>query len=636
MKKNRNSFFTFCIAIFLSGSAVAQNINTIAGTGVPGTSIDGIPATAAALNGPSPIFFDGGGNMYFGDALNNCIKKVNTSGIITTIAGMGAAGFGGDGGPATAAHLNNPSGIAIDRSGNIYISDEGNQRVRMINTSGIITTIAGNGFTGYSGDGGLASSPSTEFHNPYGLSFDSFGNLYIADQYNHRVRKIDHTTGIISSVVGNGTSGYLGDGVAASTTEISFPNYVYVDPANNLFITDNGNHRIRKVNTSGIINTIAGNGIGGYSGDGVAATATEIFFPAGLKTDATGNLLFCDYSNNRVRKVNTAGIISTIAGNGILGYGGDGGPATSASTQFNQPLDLAINAFGDIALTDYGNNRVRLIWHANRPPSFINGPVQSLHICTTETPTIISGLLAITDSDAGQTETWSVVIPPAHGTVVGSYTATSTGSTITPGIMTYTAASGYTGTDLFAVQVSDGFATTTTTISVTVDATPYAGVISGVDSICPGSSVLLSETVSGGIWSTGSYTLSDVSSSGMATGLIPGKDTIIYTVIDACGIVSAIFPFTIRSYEECHTGVNTISAATTLGISVYPNPATNILTITAPSGIENIEIINIIGQLITTSGATLSNQSTINISSLMPGIYFIKVNDSYVRQFVKQ
>jgi len=337
-------------------NAQTYNITTIAGNGTGAYSGDGGAATAAEVYYPFGVAIDASGNLYIADYANSAIRKVSNLGIITTIAGNNTAGYSGDGGAATAAELNAPHGVAVDASGNVYIADESNQRIRKVNTSGIISTIAGNGTGAYSGDGGAATA--AQIYNPYGVAVDASGNVYIADESNHRIRKVN-TSGIISTIAGNGTGAYSGDGGAATAAELHFPNGVVVDASGNLYIADTYNYRIRKVNTAGIITTIAGNGIGAYSGDGGAATAAELHYPTNLTIDASGNMYIADFNNYRIRKVSTSGFISTIAGNGNLGYSGDGGAATAAELGVTE--GVTVDAAGNVYFADSKNNCIRKI-----------------------------------------------------------------------------------------------------------------------------------------------------------------------------------------------------------------------------------------------------------------------------------
>lgn len=326
---------------------VPNMINTVAGSNTSGagsgSSGDGGLATSASLLYPMDVIADNSGNVYFTDGTTNnySIRKVDANGIITRFAGNNTAGFSGDGGPASAAAINNPWGLTFDNAGNILISDVGNRVIRKVSTNGTISTIAGTpGSYGFSGDGGPATA--AQLGAPAGLCVDPAGNIYFADPGKHVVRKIA-PNGIITTIAGTGgTSGYSGNGGAATAALLNSPYDVCLDASGNLYVADKGNHAIRKIATNGIITTIAGIGGSlnyGFTGDGGAATAAKLNNPQSVSIDATGNLYISDYTNNRIRKVTSAGIISTIGGNGqsaVLGdgpdfYGGDYGSATSAS-----------------------------------------------------------------------------------------------------------------------------------------------------------------------------------------------------------------------------------------------------------------------------------------------------------------
>ena len=351
--------FSFLILLSLcltSQVCSSQIITTIAGNGTQGYSGDGGQAVYASLYAPIGVTFDTASNLYFSDQGNNCVRMINTLGIITTIAGKGTHGYSGDGGQAINAELSHPAVIVFDVFGNLYIADTDNHCIRMVNTAGIITTIAGNGTGGYSGDGGPATS--AELDAPYGVTFDSFNDLYIADYGGNSIRKIN-TVGIISTIAGNGTLGFSGDGGQATAAELFYPQGVRFNAAGNLFITDTYNNRIRMINSLGTINTIIGNGVLGFSGDGGQATGAELYQPVGIIFDAANNLYFSDSENNRIRKVNAAGIISTIAGNGIGGYSGDGGEVTTA--ELHNPAEIAFDLAGNMYITDYKNNVIRKV-----------------------------------------------------------------------------------------------------------------------------------------------------------------------------------------------------------------------------------------------------------------------------------
>lgn len=333
--------------------AQSYTISTIAGTGTNGYNGDAIAATAAELSGPYGAFVDKTGNLYISDYGNNRIRMVNTGGIITTIAGNGTGGYSGDGGAATAAELRLVRGVVLDTIGNVYISDYFNNAVRMVNTNGIISTFAGTGVGGYNGDNIAATA--AKLYYPQGLAVDKYNNIYISDGANERIRMVN-TSGIITTIAGNGVNSYSGDGGPATAAELSDPNGVAVDKSGNVYLDDEANNRIRMVNTSGIINTIAGNGVLGFSGDGGPATSAELYQPIGVAVDNSGNVYIGD-NNQRLRYVDASGNISTIAGTGVAGFSGDGGPATAA--EISSPWGVTLDAGGNIYLCDWNNNRMR-------------------------------------------------------------------------------------------------------------------------------------------------------------------------------------------------------------------------------------------------------------------------------------
>lgn len=303
-------------------------------------------------------------DFYISDMGNVRVRKVEAdTGIITTVAGNGTSSFSGDGGAATSASLGSATdcGQALDSSGNIYISDTANNRIRKVTAAtGIITTIAGTGTSSFSGDGGLATSATLS--GPEGVGVDSNGNIYIADKFNAAIRKVTVATGIITTVAGIGASGgFSGDGGLATSAELATPECVRFDSSDNMYIADYGNWRIRKVTAAtGIITTVAGNGTQGYSGDGGAATSASLDTAVSIAADLSGNLYIADWNNNRIRKVAAAtGIITTVAGTGTAGGAGDGGLATSA--QLDGPADVAVDSSGNLYIADNGNDRIRKV-----------------------------------------------------------------------------------------------------------------------------------------------------------------------------------------------------------------------------------------------------------------------------------
>ncbi len=340
-------------------SAGEWTIETVAGDGTEGFGGDGGAATAAQLGDPEGVALDAAGNLYIADHVNHVIRKVDAAGVISTVAGSGTRGFGGDGGAATAARLYDPHGVALDAAGNLYIADTDNHRIRKVDAAGVISTVAGDGTEGFGGDGGAATA--AQLFYPHGVALDAAGNLYIADGGNHVIRKVD-AAGVISTVAGSGTRGFGGDGGAATAARLFYPHRVALDAAGNLYIADTVNNRIRKVDAAGVISTVAGSGTRGFGGDGGAATAAQLYYPHGVALDAAGNLYIADGGNHVIRKVDAAGVISTVAGSGTRGFGGDGGAATAA--QLRYPEGVALDAAGNLYIADSGNNRIRRLTRA--------------------------------------------------------------------------------------------------------------------------------------------------------------------------------------------------------------------------------------------------------------------------------
>lgn len=348
-----------CIASLLLAASplwAQQNpISTTAGDGI-------LPPGATVGRG---VVTDGVGNLYFSDIASHRIWKRSPSGMITAFAGNGSGGYSGDGGPATSAQLRSPWGMAVDADGNLYIGDDQDSRVRKVAPDGIITTIAGNGTNGYSGDGGPATN--AQLWGPVRVAVDTAGDVYIADSANSRIRKVS-PSGIISTIAGTGGYAYSGDGGPAVNAQFQWPSGVAVDRDGNVYVVDDGciffdncSNRIRKISTNGVITTFAGNGPGGYSGDGGPAVNAQLGFDfEGVAVDRAGNVYIADTSNHRIRRVSPDGIITTIAGNGIGGYSGDGGQAIRA--QLNGPADVFVDSAGNLYIADLGNVRIRKVF----------------------------------------------------------------------------------------------------------------------------------------------------------------------------------------------------------------------------------------------------------------------------------
>ncbi len=344
----------------LSSHGQLLKIRTIAGTGVQGYSNDGFVATTADLHGPITIAVDPiSGNPTFVDFFNNRVRRINiTNDIISTIAGSGLGGNNGDSSVATAADMD-PHAVAFDKHGNMYIADAVYAVIRKVNTAGIIVTIAGkSGIHSHTGDNGPAVNAT--FSSPCGLAVDSSGNIYIADASNNVVRMID-ATGVITTVAGNDTAGFSGDLGPATDARLDSPYAVATDLSGNLYITDYRNDVIRKVDGAGIISSYAGmNASYGYSGDNGAANLAMLNKPAGIATDTAGNLFIADANNNVIRKVDKSGVISTVAGNGSAGFGGDLGNALGANMR--TPFAVATDKAGNLYICDANNQRIRAVY----------------------------------------------------------------------------------------------------------------------------------------------------------------------------------------------------------------------------------------------------------------------------------
>jgi sugar lactone lactonase YvrE len=348
------ALFMLCGALPLfSARCQAQTftISTVAGNGSLAYAGDAGAATAASFH-PWCVTLDSKGNLYISDWLNNVVREVAVNGTISTVAGNGTLGYSGDGGTATSAQLAYPCGLAFDAAGDIFIADSANNVVREVTTAGNISTIAGDNILGYQGDGGLATA--AELYEPTGLAMDTAGNLYIADSGNNVIRVI-YPNGYLTTFAGQREAGYSGDG--AISAQFYYPKGLATDTAGNLYVADMGNSVIRKISlATGVISTLAGNGIAGFSGDGGLAVTAQLSFPDSIAVDNSGNLFIADIGNQRIREVLANGQIETVAGNGSRGYSGDGGAATQA--EFNTPASVAV-AHGTVYVADEDNNVIR-------------------------------------------------------------------------------------------------------------------------------------------------------------------------------------------------------------------------------------------------------------------------------------
>lgn len=541
-----------CILSFLSMALGAQTINTIAGNGVWACSGTGGPAIAAGVGQLYAVAVDGGGNVYIGAVSCRKVFKISALGTITTYVGTGTGGSTGDGGPATSATIGMPSSLAVDRFGNLFISDNENSVIRKVNAAGIISTIAGDASVvggGYGGDGGPASAALLQW--PEGIAVDTTGNLYVADNGNNIIRKIS-LSGIITRIAGNGSWSYSGDGGPAMAAGLQAPRGLAVDRKGNIYVSDGISQRVRKISTSGIITCIAGNGTAGYAGDGGPATAANLRYPRGMSADRYCNVFIADGGNHAIRMVDTNNIITTYAGIGGPGHSGDGGPAYLALISY--PYDVAIDGNGYKYIAELNGAYVRKIDTCLAPVVL---PILG------DTALCVGDTLVLVDSTAGGV--WSV-----SDTTVATIDASGMVAGISRGLVTVT----YAKTNACA---------TIARIRMLIVG-PFAGAIfapghtpstSGVDTFCYGA--FLSVTgPAGGTWGVTDTTKATISSTGSIMPLDFGVlDTAFYTVTDSCGYDTAWYPFVI---EWCPDKVsNTTSPEKVL--KLYPNPARGSVTL---------------------------------------------------------
>ncbi len=375
-------------------AASLATIITAAGSGATTFTGDNGAATSAGIRTPCGIAFDSSGNFYVADVSR--VRKITiATGIISTYVGTGSTTYSGDNGIASSAALYNPNGLDFDTSNNLYIADKMNNRIRKVTyITSIITTIAGTGSTATNGDVIAAdngAATSGILYSPSGVAVDSSGNVYIGDFNNHRIRKVTTATNIISTIAGTGSGGYSGDGGLATSATIKRPYCVTIDSSGNIYFGDyNGFNVIRKITIStGIISTVAGkfSNNGGYSGDNGAATSATLNYPIGISLDDSGNLYITDYKNNRIRKVDiSTGLISTVVGTGTASSTGDASAATSAT--INGPLFSRFDSsYSNLYITEYDGNRVRKVSSITDSPTIIPTSASPTFAPTTKSPT---------------------------------------------------------------------------------------------------------------------------------------------------------------------------------------------------------------------------------------------------------
>jgi len=571
MKKNYTFILIAFLCVCLSFPVSAQIINTIVGTGVPGYDGNGA-ALAKKIFLPFGVAVDASGNVYFSDNSNYIIRKVTPSGTMSTIGGIaGTFSYLGDEVPATTTAFHDAFQVAIDNSGNLYIADATNDLIRMIDPAGISHRIAGVPLvSGYTGDGGMATDATLS--RPSGVAVDAAGNVYIGDYSNGAVRKVS-TTGIITTLASGLGNVYE----------------VAVDGAGNvyaaLFLSG---RRIAKIDPAGVVTTFL------FISDPPA-------FPRPMTSVAVDKMGYV-YAGDRSRvyRIDPTGTtVDTIAGTALGGYGGDGGPATSA--QLSNVNGIAIGATGDVYISDGANNRIRSITYPIIPVLPITGTTT---ICQSATTTLTS---------ATPGGSWSSSNPAIAS--VGLTTGIVTGNSGGTAIITY-----YTS-----------FNFSTTPVTVIAPYTPgSAGRIYGLNYACPNTTVILSETIPGGTWSSSNTVAATISSSGIVTGITPGTSVISYSLSGSCGSTAVVkYPFKTLKYEDCTPAPSGIATGPTVNgpatIEAWPNPNEGTFTVKLSSGIEeqaHIVITNVLGEKVK-EVTTLTNKSLDIKLDVANGMYFL-------------
>lgn len=591
--------FIFVAAI----TAHAQVITAVAGGAQQGYNGDGGPAVNAWLSFPTGIAFDSGGNLYFADTGNRVVRQVNTQGTISTFAGNQMVFFGGsgDGGQATNAGFGwgttNYIGLAVDQAGNMFLSDTANGiwKVRKVDASGVITTFAGGG-VGSGGDGGPATSAG--LGTAAGLAVDAQGNLYIADTVGQRIRKVN-LGGIISTVAGTGTAGYSGEGVQAANAPLSVPTGVTVDAQQNIYITEAGNAqygpRVRKIDLAGNITTVAGNGKVGFSGDGGPATSAQLGGGLqGVAVDKAGNVYIADYSNYRIRKVDTSGIITTIAGNGQPGGSGVNGNGGLAASSELQPSGLAVDPSGNLYISDYFASQIREITFGAAAPG-LSASAASLYFAARAGQLASPQQQNVTISTSGPTLTYTISATTASG---GSWLGTSSASGTTPGTVgisvnispggTALAAGTYKGALTFT-PTTPGYTTpiavnVTLVLTATIPSQPVISAVVSSASFQQGQPIAPNSFVT--ITGTNLSTSTDTWSSSIVGGQLP-------TSIDGVTVTFSSYP----------------------GYISYVSPTQiNVLVPPGPVGTASVQVVN--------NGAVSSGQ-TVGLAQASPAFFLL-------------
>ena len=607
------------LCIVISVFSKAQVISTVAGNGTSGYSGDGSLATNAQLSQPGELFFDKVGSLYM-LVWDNMFRKVDTNGIITTILGDGGTGFSPDGTVATAAQFDGLVPGSFDAHGNLIFGDPNNHRIRKMDAiTGIITTIAGTGTPGYSVDSGLATT--ADLYYPGYPLVDEIGNIFFIDLLNYRIRKVD-TNGFITTFAGTGVSSYSGDGGPATAATFSdLGGGLAFDVNWNLYVADRTQNKIRVIDReTRIIRHYAGSGSSTYITDGIPATGAG-FTIHGIVGDAYGNIYFSGNTDQRVFKIDNSGIFHWVAGTGIAGFNGDGINATAA--QLNTPYDVTVDKCGNLFIADGNNQRVRKVTY---PP-----PTPTVTIASLPTDTLCAELAANIHATVLATGTntyqWFV-----NGSVVSA----------TSSALSYLAANGD-SVRCVVTNISPCTGThviSSNTIHLVVDSTSIPTIaLSGALYAATGSTVTVNASVAGagssyqikwrnrGVW--------------FATTTVP---IVTYTKTNPIDTITAWVVHTgTGCYDSTLSGVHVVIDST-LGIfssnspasfTLYPNPATNELSIKAQEDIRQITVTNLLGKTVL-SEAGNSNEKNLQLAGLPAGVYFVTVNGIWRSKFVKE
>lgn len=602
----------FVLISLVSGlwASDASLIVTVAGNGAPGYSGDGGAAVNASLYDPVDSVFDAAGNLYIVEAANHVVRKVSPTGAISTLAGTGVPGFSGDGGPAASAMLWFPNAIAIDGSGNLYIAEVNNQRVRKINlASGIITTVAGNGTRGFFGDGGPATSAN--LCDPIGVAADSAGNLFISDVGNQRIRRVDAATGIITTYAGGGSS--MDEGAAAISALLDSPYGLALDAVGNLFYVDQAQARVRRIDAATqTVTTFAGSLVNGFSGDGGPATQASLSNPFDVALDSTGNVYIADTGNSRVRRVDSTGVITTVAGPGEYPTIGDGGPATSAF--LNSPAGVRLDSVGHLYVADELNQRIRQV--------------------TFFAPTTTSLTSSLNPANVGQQLTYTASVTPAQatggvefldrGSSLGTVTLVNGSASISfraAGSGAHSITASYSGDSQYQSSVSAALSETvnlnTTTTSVSASPNPAL----------QGQPVTLTATVSP---ASATGTIQFIAA-GSPIGTVPvsgGTAQLVFTPGAAGAYVNANYSGDAAYAASSGTTIAQVLRTTATSLGASPNPATfgqtvNLSgTVSAVGATGTVQILD--GSAVIGSTTVSGGNFALSIVTLTAGVHSLR------------